>query len=258
MVHQVDGRPAQPGARDQSGRRRELGDPRAPTLWRRIRDDGIRAGLDPRLGTELSRLSLFGELTDTHVETGFRIAEIYGRYERAKRKRRHSVSPSYVRAYGDLDAGEDELDPIALKRLEAAIRKAERNWKALQKAIDGLPCDEREARALLERVCVEDQRIDTARLNDLRFVLTELAGHFSGRTSQVPSAISARRQTRRRLGSEVTAVRARRSELDRQAFLQVQGILRPDLSEADRLKAWDIWCALKARAMFRRSKGDGR
>ncbi len=51
--------------------------PISPTLWQRIKTNGQKIGLDPRLGTELGRLALHDELTSAEVSAGFRIAEIY-------------------------------------------------------------------------------------------------------------------------------------------------------------------------------------
>ena len=64
---------------------RDEGDVRAPTLWRRIKDDAVKGGAHPYAGTVLGRLSIFGLLADAEVAAGFRVAEIVGRYERLAR-----------------------------------------------------------------------------------------------------------------------------------------------------------------------------
>ena len=50
--------------------------PISPALWQRIKTNGQKIGLDPRLGTELGRLALHDELTSVEVSVGFRIAGI--------------------------------------------------------------------------------------------------------------------------------------------------------------------------------------
>ena len=70
------GRPALPGPRNASGRRKI--DPRGAAVWYRIRDEGKRFALDERLATEPSRLFWLGELNDAQVETAFLVGKIYG------------------------------------------------------------------------------------------------------------------------------------------------------------------------------------
>jgi len=77
------GRPRAAGTRHPGGKikRRDEGDTRAPTLWRRIKDGAVKGGAHPYAGTVLGRLSIFGVLADAEVEAGFRVAEIVGRFE---------------------------------------------------------------------------------------------------------------------------------------------------------------------------------
>jgi len=85
MARQV-GRPRKAGERYASGdlkSKRDEGDVRAPTLWRRIKDGAVRGAAHPYAGTVLGRLSIFGALSDAEVEAGFRVAEIVGRYQEA-------------------------------------------------------------------------------------------------------------------------------------------------------------------------------
>ena len=85
----VAGRPATAqGATDRIGtaqadRRRPGADALASD-----QDGGLRLGLDRRLGSEVGRLALHGELTENEATTAFLVAEIYGRYERGEGTRR--------------------------------------------------------------------------------------------------------------------------------------------------------------------------
>ncbi len=66
MARQV-GRPRKAGERYASGdlkSKRDEGDVRAPTLWRRIKDGAVRGAAHPYAGTVLGRLSIFGALSD--------------------------------------------------------------------------------------------------------------------------------------------------------------------------------------------------
>lgn len=200
------GRPSKAGPRFACGKRKNAGDVRAPTLWRRIKDHGVRLGIDPRLGAELGRLSLHGELTDTQVAIGLRVAAVYGGYDRLVLGcKRNVASPSYVLAYRLTDApqGRDPLDegrmtPAELKRLERRIARAKRDFERLQSAIPTAG-----ARAIIEYVCVEDRPIHTSHLDDLRILLDRL-GALLGLTppkaaaGRVPSiAITATKPRRR-------------------------------------------------------------
>jgi len=60
-------------------------------LWQRIKTNGQKIGLDPRLGTELGRLALHDELTSAEVSAGFRIAA------EAARRIRNGAVPDFQR-----------------------------------------------------------------------------------------------------------------------------------------------------------------
>jgi hypothetical protein len=120
----------------------------APTVFFRIREHGVRLGIDPRLSTVLGRMGLFRELSEAEVDAGFRIAEIYGRYEGLKGiPRRTAASPSYERGFGAKDILLDRLSPDELKRHRKAVRRAE---KAFDQVLGWIGNQQ----ALIERVCV--------------------------------------------------------------------------------------------------------
>jgi hypothetical protein len=64
--------------------------------------------------THLGRMGATGELTDIEVTAGFKVAEVYGRFERSIGRRRTVASPSYEVGRG-WDAGGEE-DEIAVTR----------------------------------------------------------------------------------------------------------------------------------------------
>lgn len=128
----------------------------SPTVFFRMRTYGARMALDPRLSTVLGRMGLFKELSDAEVDAGFRIAEIYGRYEMLKGiPRRTAASPSYERGFGNKDAVDTaRMLPDELKRHQRTLKKA---IKAFDKLQGWFHSDK--TRNLIERVCCENEHI---------------------------------------------------------------------------------------------------
>jgi hypothetical protein len=129
----------------------------APTVFFRIREHGVRLGLDPRLATVLGRMGMFKELSEPEVDAGFRIGEIYGRYEMLKGiPRRSAASPSYERGFGAKEVIDTaRMLPDELKKHNRAVKKA---TKAFDKLQAWLPIHE--DLALIERVCCDNQEIN--------------------------------------------------------------------------------------------------
>lgn len=176
------GRPAGPGERYPCGKLKSGSNKPnigsiSPTAWQRIKTDGIKLAMDERLGTELGRLSLHGELTAAQTAAGFRMAEVYGVFERYHGRRRSAVSPSYATGYGGgQDAVADER--MTSEEREAhwlRVKNAEDAFKALQ---EDLPVYPRGARDLLERLCIDNEAVGSAYLEDARAMLDRLALHF--------------------------------------------------------------------------------
>jgi hypothetical protein len=169
------GRPRAAGERHPGGKikRRDEGDMRAPTLWRRIKDGAVKGGAHPYAGTVLGRLSIFGLLADAEVEAGFRVAEIVGRYERVSgAPRRTCASPAYEQGFGfSLDVTM-LADTNLARRFERRVRQARRAYEHL---IDHVP---ERARDALFTVCVEDREINSLLHKDLAAVLRRLAVAF--------------------------------------------------------------------------------
>ena len=96
------GRPSKSGDRYNCGKLRPAEtskQPISPALWQRIKTNGQKIGLDPRLGTELGRLALHDELTSAEVSAGFRIAEIYHAFERFHGRTRSAAGSSFFRQF---------------------------------------------------------------------------------------------------------------------------------------------------------------
>lgn len=141
----------------------------APTVFFRIREYGGRLGIDPRLSTVLGRMGCFRELSEAEVDAGFRIAEVYGRYEHLKGiPRRTAASPSYERGFGAKDLMLDRLSPDELKRHKKAVRRAEKAFDQVQNWIGN-------QYALIERVCVLNEEPGPVNKGMLAAVLHEVA-----------------------------------------------------------------------------------
>jgi hypothetical protein len=154
------------------------GDVRAPTLWRRIKEGAVKGGAHPYAGTVLGRLSIFGLLADAEVETGFRVAEIVGRYERVSgAPRRTCASPAYERGFGFSLEGQVLADANLAHRFERRVRQARRAYEHL---LDHIP---ERARDAVLTVCVEDREINSLLHKDLAAVLRQLAIAFGFATA---------------------------------------------------------------------------
>src|SRR5262245_29603916 len=119
------GRPPKAGERYPSGKLKPKSaiEPIAPAQWQRIATEAKRKTIDARLGTELGRLLLHGEISNKHMAVAVRVGEVYRDFERHKRLRRNVQSPSYGAA-GDTSIAEELMNPEALERLGAGIRAA--------------------------------------------------------------------------------------------------------------------------------------
>jgi len=173
------GRPALPGERYPSGERRATSDPRVENVFRRFTELEQMVGLDPRLTSQIGRLRYLGLLTDNQAVAADRIAQIYGRFERIHAVRRSSVSPSYQ--LGRRTGEGHEYDP-------AAIAAAERDYRDLQDCIPPIP---REARDIIEQLCVENCAVSSLYLPHVRVILDRVARAFGLGPAVEENAISA-------------------------------------------------------------------
>jgi hypothetical protein len=179
------GRPAQPGERYPNGERRVPSDPRAENVFRRFAELEQIVGLDPRLTSQVGRLRYLQLLTDTQAAAADRVAQIYGRFERIHEVRRSSVSPSYQLGRSTGEGHEYDPDVVAA---------AEADYRALQDCIPVVP---REARDVIEQLCVENCAISSLHLPHVRVILDRVARAFGLAAAAEENGISAA-TTRRR------------------------------------------------------------
>ena len=187
MVKTKRGRPALPGDRYPSGERRETSDPRADNVFRRFAELEKTVGLDPRLTSQVGRLRYLKLLTDGQAAAADKIGQIYGRFERIHARRRFSISPSYQLGRGH---GEREYD-------NEVVRAAEADYRALQDCIPLLP---REARDIIEQLCVENCAVPSLYLPEVRVILDRVAAEFGlgaqGEEDHISAASTRRRMPR--------------------------------------------------------------
>ena len=201
MAKTKRGRPALPGDRYPSGERRDTNDPRAENVFQRFADLEKTVGLDPRLTSQIGRLRYLKLLSDGQAAAADKVGQIYGRFERIHARRRHSVSPSYQLGRGH---GEREYDTDVVKAVEA-------DYRALQDCIPLLP---REARDIIEQLCVENCAVPSLYLPEVRVILDRVAAEFGlgaqGDEDRISAASTRRRAPRaqsRRSGSRRAATR---------------------------------------------------
>ena len=94
------GRPPLPGPRTPSGRRKPTGDPRARQVHHRLTGvDVAKAGLDPRIATQIGRLLMEGELTPTQAEAGFLVSRLYIDHAKACGLRPNAKGAGWAQSY---------------------------------------------------------------------------------------------------------------------------------------------------------------
>lgn len=163
------GRPARPGERYPSGNRKDPDSQRANAVWRRLVEDGELLGADPRLSSQIGRLRLHRELTDSQAAAADLVGRTYGNYERLHGKRRTTRSPSYEFSTGGGRDMPEDADDIAY------ARDVNETFARLQECIPVFP---REARRVIEDLCCEDRHIMPVYLNDVRAVLNRIVEEF--------------------------------------------------------------------------------
>ncbi len=233
-------------------------------LFQRLKQYGKKVGVDDRLVTELGRLNWFGELTLAQTAAGFRVAEIYGRYEGYKKLRRSKSSPSYEGTYGEAGASEELLGTDALEKLEVRIVAATVSFEKLQHFFTQQLIPRRFVDALEQR-CVEDRSINPTAYPGIRHVLDLLGRAWSISSPAAPGQAargSGRAHTPLHFNKHeaeievapTAAIEPKRPNLDRIYWLVVAKRLRPDLDDKELGKTFDIQRALKDRAVFERKK----
>jgi hypothetical protein len=248
------GRPRMAGDRYPCGRLKPSNE-MAPALWQRIRTEAIRFGEDARLGSELSRLSMLGVLSTVEAAAGLRMGEIYGRFERLMGKRRSARSASYdVGRGGDPDIDEERLTK---DELATRIESEKATIEAFNALRDNLPLHTRD---LLERLCVEDRRVENVNLEETKTALAGLATLF-GKKWRVRKAASGNLERAPKMqpnANHATKTAVVAEPPAKIAFRMAMARLRPDL-KADQIDAaWtlqsELAMRLAERERFRREK----
>jgi hypothetical protein len=236
------GRPKKPGKRHPGGQL--VQEPEGPSLagWHRIREDAVKLGSNPLIATELGRLGYTGALTSVEVATGFRIAEIYGRYDRSIGRRRSIASPSYELGRG--------RDTAAVESEEARERAhgAARAFGALQAEIALCP---RHVKSPLEELCVEDRICPPGWLPAVRIALGMLADALGiRRRIGRPKSISAPSKE----GAKIDTLHPEKKiNQEREAFIETVtrlGLVDPE----DAAGVYGHFRALMEREKFRKNK----
>lgn len=241
------------GDRYACGKLKPTGDPIQPAAWERIRSEVVKFARDQRLGSQVGRLSFHKQLTDAQTAAAFRVAAIYGSFDRWHGRRRSARSPSYEMGYrGDSSEVADELmSPEARADRDRAMRAADEAFGELQDELESWPRADRDA---LERLCVDDRALVEDELIRVRAILTELT-QFFGQTSKK------RKRTRTRVQARPEAApapapgpaRPARTDPDKAAWIKAMKIMRPDLDD-DRLEeAYRLLAALREREAFNRA-----
>jgi hypothetical protein len=147
--------------------RRLLDEQAGSLLWQRLIENASEVGLDPRITSQIGRLRIQKRLTDTQAAAADLVGRIYGRYERLHGKRRSCCSPSYEFSTGASRDRSEEPEWVA--QVEADYRRLR----------DCIPTFPREARDLLEQLCVEDRAISAQALNAIVYrLLNEISVAF--------------------------------------------------------------------------------
>lgn len=219
----------------------------APALLRRIFRAAEEGYADARLGSHVGYLLYHRQLTTAEATTAFHIGEIYGRYEAQIGKRRSTRSPSYESGFGG-DLRAEWLDEEARDRI-AAIKL---QWLALQDEIEGYG---RQARAMIESLCVNDEPVSAIYLSDIRRILVRLAMFFRSRRAKKRRRRTAGLNVAMPLPAPAPQLDApRRIDHDREAWLAVQRKLSPSLNERQLGAAYEIFQSVKERTKFNGGK----
>jgi hypothetical protein len=262
------GRPSKSGDRYKCGKLKPAEtskQPISPALWQRIKTNGQKIGLDPRLGTEQGRLVLHDELTSAEVSAKFRIGEIYHAFEHFHSRTRSAPGPSFFRQFvADLEKpieiGRRRTDDYVSISQEEQERDARENFDVLQYY---MPAAQRD---LVEQVCVASRSINPVSIPVLKLVLQYFFEIFRdeknyrskrGKKFEAPKIKFYRPKKDKAKKAERPVENAeppKRTDARKVSYMQTLRILRPDLDDEQLEQAWSVYHALIARADFRKQK----
>jgi hypothetical protein len=265
------GRPSKAGERYKCGKLRPANtskQPISPALSQRIKTNGQKIGLDPRLGTELGRLALHDELTSAEVSAGFRIAEIYQSFEFFHSRTRSAAGSSFFRQFvadteKPIEIGRRRTDDYIDLDREEREREAREDFDVLQFYIP--PAQ----RNLVEQVCVESRPLNPVAAPTLKVVLQYFFEIFrddknyrSKRSKKFDADApkikfyKPKKEKAKKVDTTKEVEQPKQKPIDKRklSYMQTLRILRPDLTDDQLQHAWGIYHALIAREDFRREK----
>jgi hypothetical protein len=246
------GRPAKDGERYACGKLKPTPSAEiSPAHWQRIKTQAARFGEDARLSSELSRLSLLGHLTTVQTAAGFRMAELYGQYDKTFGMRRTARSVAYDVGRGDHELAEERKTEAQRKAEIERTRNIRTKFKKLQQAM--AECGPT-ATPMLEQLCIEDAPLlqgDIARTADW---LDHIARHFGEKWKRRKPGPGRPDRARDAQAAADAAKRPKPETAAETAFRTVLAKLRPDLNADEIARAYRIQAVLADRERFRRDK----
>jgi hypothetical protein len=241
-----------PGPRKKPGERYPSGDLKpaiAPALWGRIRDLG-----DRQLRSELGRLYLHGELTQTQATAGFLIADIYRCGESTESTVRGHVTGADTRGNPRAAAG----GRIALDRVLSEYAPKPRE-AVIELCVFNRPVDWTlypEIRRLLDRVSAlwpDTRQADGSKLPRRSILHGTPALHRALMRRRRRAADDIQGPDGTELSSDFDAVAA-----DIEAVKKLFAKLLPDLDADGMARLIDEWVTLRDREVFRQEKEHAR
>ncbi len=250
------GRPKKDGERYPCGQIKPKNETISPTIIQRIREHGLKFGVDAKLSTELGRLLLLDRITATQAAGGFKYAEIVGRAAFYNGGRRYAKSPSYELGFRGAEGreGADVFDDVEAHRIddpseyELRAIDAENKYRDLQ--FELIKHWNRSDIAVLERLCVDDEAINPTLLPTIRNMLDAIITHFG-------TAAAPKKNKNKKTQKPIIALRPQTKtkpagEMD--LALSMMARLRPDLDRECLTVEWNNFCALRAREHFRNQR----
>lgn len=247
------GRPRKEGPRYPGGQLKPEGEAISAVVIQRLMRDAVRLGIDARLASQVGRLLMLKEFTPFHAAVAFRIASVYGRFERLHGLRRKTRSPAYER-------GSAAAAGVLAEDDEEAAARASGEFRQLQDMFNEDDPKEIWARDAIEQLCVEDCAINWMALGYVRKKLmvigqslgmagtnhrgADTAGGGPGR-GHVPLHFNAHQ------GPPPKAP-AKAPNLDKLYWIETLRRLRPDLGEKDLNRAYAFTRARKDNELERR------
>src|SRR5262249_39501059 len=137
----------------------------------------LRLGLRPEWASQVGVLHLDGKLTELEVQAALLYAQIAARYDHYHPVALKERAPSRGQVY---DAARGEIDEIERHRTAGTISEYEYRAKRARKKYDRavLAIPDLQAREILDRACLFDQKIPEAAIPSLKLSLATLAAKF--------------------------------------------------------------------------------